>query len=156
MSVAAGDISHLVFKGSIGSNLGEYSLDSQMLSVLLELDGKKECAAVAQKLKLGLNDMRRALLALERLGLIEQVGGAPAVMDASFFAKLRQHLSQAMGPIAAILIEDEIGDMGVSPEQFPRHLAADLIAALARQIPREEKRIAFQQAMIREIKPASA
>jgi len=155
MSNLAGDIAALRFKGSIRSQLGEYSLDSRMLSVLMELDGQKNCAAVAQKLKMSMGDLRLVLEALDRLTLLEQIGGAASWMEPSFFKALRGHLSQAMGPIAEILIVDEVGELGATMERFPRHQAADLVAALARQIPREEKRIAFQQALIKEIKQAA-
>jgi hypothetical protein len=155
MSNLSGDISALTFKGAIRGQLGEFSLDSSMLSVLMELDGHKDCATVSRKLKISLGELRRVLEALDRLTLLEQVGAAASWMEPAFFKALRGHLSQAMGPIAEILIEDELGELGVSADRFPRHQAADLVAALARQIPRNEKRIAFQQAMIKEIKQAA-
>ena len=43
----SGDISALVLKGSIKGDLGEFSLDSHMLQVLMQLDGKKNLGSVA-------------------------------------------------------------------------------------------------------------
>ena len=41
MDVSSGDISSMVFKRSVRQNVGEVSLDSQMLGVLMEMDGQK-------------------------------------------------------------------------------------------------------------------
>jgi hypothetical protein len=43
-TVFSGDISRMVLKRSLRADQGEVSLDSQMLQVLMELDGKKSSA----------------------------------------------------------------------------------------------------------------
>jgi hypothetical protein len=65
---------------------------------------------------------------------------------------LKAQLSVATGPIAEVLIEDATEDLGARPSEIPRHQVAELIDILSRQIPREEKRVAFQQAMLEKIK----
>jgi hypothetical protein len=61
-----------------------------------------------------------------------------------------------MGPIADVVIEDEIREMGENYSKFPAHRAAELVDVLARQILREERKVAFQQAMVRKLREVKA
>jgi hypothetical protein len=51
MNVLAGDISKLVLKRTVRADLGEVSLDSEMLQVLMELDGAKNLGQVSRALE---------------------------------------------------------------------------------------------------------
>ena len=53
----SGDISALVLKSSIKGDLGEFSLDSHMLQVLMQLDGKKNLDTVSSSLSIGLSTL---------------------------------------------------------------------------------------------------
>ncbi|GAI97457.1 unnamed protein product [marine sediment metagenome] len=61
-----------------------------------------------------------------------------------------------MGPIADVLIEEAVTDLDHSKGEFPRHRAAELVNLLASEIRREEKRIVFQQNMVKKIKEIGA
>ena len=147
-----GDISELVFRGSVQGNIGEFSLDSQMLKVLMQLDGKRNMSAVTPACGLSLGEVRAVLTRLKKLNLIEQVEVATPTLDDAFFDYLRNQYSIALGPIAEVLIDDEIEDLGGEQNQIPKHRSAELVNNLARQIPRDEKRVAFQQAMVQRIR----
>jgi hypothetical protein len=155
MNVLAGDISNLVLKRTVRADLGEVSLDSEMLQVLMELDGTKNLAQVARSLNMNMKNLRIILNKLHKLHLCETARGATPSLGRDFFNYLSTELSRAMGPIADVVIEDEIIEMGESQTKFPAHRAAELVDMLARQILREERKVAFQQAMVkmlREIK----
>lgn len=150
------DISTLVFKGSIKGDLDEFSLDSQMLKVLMALDGKKNLATVARTVNMNMDTLKAVLAKLQQIQLVEQVDSAVLMLNDDFFDFLKNQLSLALGPIAEFLIEDEIQDFSDVPWQVPFNRAAELVNILARQIPRQENKVAFQQAMaqkIKEIKP---
>ncbi|MFC1815249.1 hypothetical protein ACFL0M_04750 [Thermodesulfobacteriota bacterium] len=83
--------------------------------------------------------------------MIEKIDKITPVLDKEFFDFLKTQLSMAMGPIAEILIEDEIQEFGSDSTGVPYHLAAELVDLLSRQIYREAKKIAFQQAMVKKI-----
>ncbi|MCW7755133.1 hypothetical protein OOT00_14185 [Desulfobotulus sp. H1] len=72
--------------------------------------------------------------------------------SSSFMDFLEEHLALAIGPIASVMIEDEIELMDETWKKFPIDRAPELINLLARQIPREAKRMTFQQAMIQLLK----
>ena len=152
MGAFPGDISALVFKGSVKSDLGSYSLDGEMLKVLIELDGKRDLVSVTQSLKIDLKTLKQVIVKLIKLRLIERVEKAIPMLDEEFFEFLKTNLSLSIGPIAEFLLEDELRKFGKDPKKIPFHHGVDLVDLLARQIPREEKRVAFQKAMLKKIK----
>jgi len=152
MDLFSGDLSVLVFRGSVKGDLAEFSLDSQMLKVLLELNGKKNLASVSRAIPMDIGTLRKVITRLNDLQLVEQVEIAIPLLNRDFFDYLTVHLSMALGPIAEFLIEDEIQEFCDDPKKVPIHRAAELVNLLARQVPRKEKRVAFQQAMVQKIK----
>ncbi len=148
----SGDISRLVMRRKVRADLGEVSLDSEMLQVLMELDGTKNLSQVARSLNMNLKHLRAVLKKLQDLELIEVAQDAMPTLGKDFFKTLSTELSRAMGPIADVVIEDEISDMGENPDRFPAHRAAELVDLLARQIIREERKVAFQQSMVKKLR----
>jgi len=148
MDVMSGDLSALVFKRVPAQNLGEFSLDGQMLSILMEVDGRQSMGAIARKLGLSSGAIRPVVSKLLELSLIEADENALSILDGSFLKYLKEELALAVGPIAEVLIEDAAADLGYTPERFPAHRAAELVDLLARQIRREEKMTLFKQNMV--------
>ncbi len=152
MNIRVGDISALVFKRSIRGNLGEFSLDSNMLKVLMELDGNKSLAKVSRAINMDLETLREVIIRLIHINLVQQVETKSLFLNKAFFDFLTAQLSLALGPIAEFLVEDEIRELGYDATSFPHQRAAELVNLLASQIPRNEKRLAFQQVMVEKIK----
>jgi len=61
------------------------------------------------------------------------------------------HLSLALGPIAQILIEDEVHNLGHELSRFPGHVVAELVDNLAQEIRRKEKKAVFLKMMAAKI-----
>ena len=61
MDLSSGDISALVFKPVVRDDLGNFSLDGHMLSVLMALDGKKPLGQIAQSAGMNMATMREAV-----------------------------------------------------------------------------------------------
>ncbi len=152
MTPFSGDISALVFKGSVKGDLDKFSLDNQMLQVLMEFDGKKNLASVSRSVNMNLDTLREVLARLQNFQLIEKVETTVPVLNDEFLDFLQNQLALALGPIAEILIEDELLEFGNNPQEVPFYRAAELVNLLARQIPRQEKKNAFQQVMAKKIK----
>jgi len=148
----SGDISALVLKGAIKGDLGEFSLDSHMLQVLMQLDGKKNLGTVASALNIELATMKMVIAKLVELGLVEKPTPAGQGISKEFIDFMVAQLANAMGPIAEVVFEDEIQEFGGDPTRIPKNRAAELITRLANEIPREEKRLEFQQAMVARLK----
>jgi hypothetical protein len=62
------------------------------------------------------------------------------------------HLSLALGPIAQVLIEDEVRNLGHEISGFPGHRVAELVDNLAQDIRRKEKKIVFLKMMAAKIR----
>jgi hypothetical protein len=148
----SGNITTVVFRRVLNSKLGEVSLDSQMLNVLMHIDGVKSFGEIAKLLNIDMNSLKETLLRLDKLNLIEADIATVPTLNNDFFDFLTQHLSIAMGPMAEILIEDEINEMGIDRNKIPTHRAAELVDTLAREIIRDEKKVQFQQTMIKKIR----
>lgn len=152
MDVLSGEISGMVFRRTARKDLGEFSFDNHMLDVLLEMDGRQKIVSVAEKTGLSLADLREIISKLLGLNLIEPAQAAVRMLDKDFFETLTTEMSLAVGPIAEVIIEDAVVDLGLNPAQVPTHRAAELVELLAREIQRDEKKIEFKQNMISKIK----
>ena len=108
-------------------DLGDFSLDRMMLTVFMELDGQTDLGTVAKKTGLNLSSMREVIAKLLQLNLIEKVEATIRVLDNDFIEYLLAQFSLAVGPIAQVLIEDEVYDLGFELSRVPTHRVAELI-----------------------------
>jgi len=151
MDILPDELPAMVFKRVIRGDLSLFALDGQMLSALMEFDGEKTLANVAQKVGLNTTTMKEIASKLLTLKLIDPVETAFSILDNDFFDYLSYQLSLIMGPISEILIEDAVEDLGHNLSQFPNYRAAELVDLLARQIRIKEKRTEFKHNMINKI-----
>jgi hypothetical protein len=152
MDISSGDISLMVFRRVVREETAEYSFDARMLTLFTELDGKKSLAVISSKTGLKMSSLREAASKLLKLGLIEELAEAISCVDDDFMDALKRELSLAIGPLAQILIEDAVRDLGQNAGRFPTRRAPELVESLSREIHREDKRTAFKQSMVRKIK----
>ena len=143
MNAISGDISPMVFRQVFRENGEKVSLNSKLLRVFLELDGKKALDTVARNIGLSMADMRSVVIKLIDLQLIEKVENDIPFLDSEFFNLLQAQLLLAVGPIADILIEEELGEFGYTTERFPADQAAKLVERLSLNIQRTDKKEAF-------------
>ena len=152
MDLSSAGISTMVFKLLLREDRGDFSLDQKMLTVFMELDGQKNLGTVAQKAGLNMGTMREVISKLLQLKLIAKVEEKILYLDNNFIEYLFGQFSLAVGPIAPVLIEDEIQDLGFAVTQFPTQRVAELLDRLSREIRRVEKKAAFKRNMINKIR----
>lgn len=153
MDLLSGDITNLVFSRIMRANLGQVSLDGPTLNLLMQLDGHKKLSQVGQALGLSMIQLRTAIAKLLELKLIEPVMGAEQDLKAKdFLDSLSHQFALAVGPIASVLIEDAAIDMDFTLPHVPLERAAELVEMLATNVPRPERRLEFQTAMLEKIK----
>ncbi len=73
------------------------------------------------------------------------------ILEDEFLSFLKAQLSQVIGPLAEVMIQDEIKAMGEELNKIPHHRAADLVLFLSRKIPREGKKAIFLEVMIKKL-----
>ena len=125
MDFSSSEMSSTVFKRIVRDDIGEFPLNHQMLAVFMELDGKAPLSAIAQKTGLNMSTMREIIAKLMQNGLVEKVDREIVTLDKDFFDYLVSHLSLALGPIAQVLIEDEVHNLGYQISRFPGHRVAE-------------------------------
>ena len=152
MDVLSGNISSMVFKQVVTGGMGDITLDSGLLNVFMELDGKKNLGMLAQKTGLNMGEIREAVSKLLKMKLVESSTENVLMVDGEFFNFLNAQLSLAVGPIAEVLIEDEIVNMGHGIANFPASKAAELVEMIAMTIEHEEKRSVFKVSMVNKLK----
>jgi Mn-dependent DtxR family transcriptional regulator len=152
MDFASSEISSTVFKRVVRDDIGKFPLDRQMLAVFMELDGKAPLSMVAQRTGLNMSTMREIIAKLMQNGLVEKVDKEIVVLDKDFIEYMVAHLALAVGPVAQVLIEDEIHHLGHEITRFPGQRVAELVDNLAREIRRKEKRDMFLKMMAIKIK----
>lgn len=151
MTLFSDDVSRSIFKRSFKDDIGEVALNGRMLKVFLELDGKKNIDRLSQMLPMDIDTLEEIITKLHKLRLVEKVMSAPPVLNDDFLDFLKKQLSLAMGPIAEFLVEDEVLEFSHNTNEIPFEHAPELVDLLARQIHREEKRITFQQVMVKKL-----
>jgi hypothetical protein len=139
----------IVFQRVIRADAGQVSLDSLTLSFFVEVDGEKTAAEIGGICGFTQTQLKQVVEQLLTLKLIETKPAAANVVDEQFMTLLQQHLSRAIGPIAAVIIEDAVTDLGCSIDSVPARQAPELVELLAREIQREEQRIDFKQNMVK-------
>ena len=148
MVLSSGDISSMIYQRKVRDDLGDFSLDGQTLLILMELDGKATLGALAGKTGLSMGAIRELIANLLKLRLIEKVEKEIIPVDNDFFRNLIDELALALGPIASVLIEDEVYDLGHDVNNFPSYLVTELVDRLAGEIRREEKKAIFIKNMV--------
>jgi len=151
MDLSSGDISSMIFRRTAANDLGDFSLNRQTLNVYMELNGEATLGEVAEKWGINLGTMRELISNLLNLDLIERLQKDIVVLDGDFFRYLVSQLALATGPIASVLIEDEVHDLGYEVDKFPGYRATELIDRLAAQIRREDKKAIFIKNMANKI-----
>lgn len=75
-----------------------------------------------------------------------------AFVSGRFFAALVAGLTDAMGPMAKIVLRDQIKTLGESPETFPHAKLDMLVELVSREILDDRMRAQFRREMIQEIR----
>jgi hypothetical protein len=65
-------------------------------------------------------------------------------------------LAEVSGPIASVVVRDQIAALGASAEAFPRSRVAELVESVSQVIPDKRLKARFQQRMSDEIRTLKA
>lgn len=136
------------YRKRIRRDLQSVSLNADMIRLLLVIDERKSLYQISAEAEMDAATFKGALASLLKQGLIEPVQRASLPLDQTFLQAMRLNLSRVIGPMAEILIDDVMAEMGLSPSRIPADQAADIINRLALEIPDEGSQIQFKKSMI--------
>ena len=151
MTVLSGDIATLVCKSHIDPKMGEVPLNGRMLQFLMEFDGSRDLGSIAGILGLDLDTAKEITVKLLDLKLISILGGSEPMLPGTFFDFITERLAMIAGPIAQLMVDDAIQDMGGENRKIPKNKAIELIDIFSRQIPDDEQRAVFIQIVMKKL-----
>jgi hypothetical protein len=139
----------LVFKLSSKRAPDEIRLKHEAWSILSQIDGKKNVGNIADDLKMGEYETKQILYQLFSAGLIE-AATAPQlkgrnIVDSKLFDFVEGRLAEIIGPVASVILDEEIKDMGERKESFPMEKISVLVEKLSGEITDDVQRIEFQK-----------
>ena len=73
-------------------------------------------------------------------------------VDGTFFAQMEHELTKVMGPVATLIIDDEVTALGADRDSFPRDRVAELLEKVGTEIADEGKRANFEQIMLEAVR----
>ena len=144
MANGSDDIANMVFQRTLTSLNGQVVMSGRMLDLLILIDGRTTIREVAQKMKLSMTEVRPLLSKLIAKGLVAEV---EKDLDPHFFGFLVGRLSRVAGPIARMMVEDAVLEIGDGTFRVPKERGKELIEMLGNQIPDPKHRAAFIREM---------
>ncbi|MGH7824517.1 MAG: ExeA family protein, partial [Candidatus Binatia bacterium] len=121
-------------------------LDSRFLN---KIDGCRDVKGISQSLGLPYLSTAKVLLRLDRLGLIERVSNdvLSEAAPTEFLDVLNSALTDAMGPMARLVIRDGLVALGYSSTTLPKRSLERLVELVGSEILNELLRTGFQSRM---------
>ena len=138
------------------------TLDARDWELIALIDGHRTAAEIARDVGADESDLARILYRMKLGGLIEIaaiVSAAPAARATAgpaFFQALTTSVAGALGPLAEIIIDDAVEDLGFTRATFPRDMVGALAERIAGEIRDPDKRVRFQQTMLQMLRGAQA
>ena len=154
MALDSPDLPQRYFKKTIRNDIEKVTLDAEMIRLLMAIDENKNISQVARVAEMNLSRVRDILGKLLKLKLVVQVAKEIIYIDRSFITFLKTKLSEAVGPMGEILIEDILDEMGLQVDKIPVDAAPDFVRNIAREIPQEENRTLFENVVFSRIPKA--
>ncbi len=146
----------IAFRLSSRKNSDDIVLKADEWNVIVRLNGVKDVREIAREL--GIDEIRTAkkLFRLLETELIEVAARPPQppkrTVGKVFFDRVQVELTQIMGPIAPVIIDDTVAEMDEKISAFPRDRAAELVERVSSEISDEGKRLDFQKLMLEALK----
>lgn len=122
--------------------------------VLASIDGAASAGDLARARGVDEIEFAKLLYRLKLQGLVEMAvvqQAAPAqraLAGPAFFAALNTAVAGALGPLAEIIIDDAVEDLGFTRANFPRDAVASLAERISGEIREPDQRVRFQQTML--------
>lgn len=146
------------------------TLSPEQWRVLSRVNGVRSVKSIYETLRQSYFDTAKIICALHGEGLVEILPGAArptSVADTvhkpvadpvpqGFFDRMVHGLAEASGPIASVVVRDQIAALGATAEAFPKSRIVELVESVSQVIPDKRLKARFQQRMSDEIRTLKA
>jgi hypothetical protein len=123
--------------------------------VLTKLDGKRTVQEIAELLRIPFAYTAKVIYNLHKSGLVELAApiAKPAVdlVPPALLNRVTGILTEVIGPMAPLVLRDQIEALGESPDRLPEAKLDDLITLIGREIGDGKLKNKFEESMFQEI-----
>ena len=152
MDIISPEQPKIFFRKITPADSNEIRLNADMIRLLMVIDENKDLLQISNEAGMDISMLNQLLSKLLKLKLIESVEKKTQFLSKKFIEDMKTNLSQAVGPMAQIIIEDTLAEMELKMSEIPGHQAAELISNIARVVPEENNQIEFKKTMIKVMK----
>ncbi|UCH79217.1 MAG: DUF4388 domain-containing protein [Candidatus Coatesbacteria bacterium] len=123
--------------------------------IIAHVNGAHTVAEIAAAAEISEFNAAKVLYGLYAKNIIE-VTEAPAkappaavaTVGGSFFDRIEQEFAVILGPMASVIVDENIEKLGQTRDAFDRSWIAELVEAISLEIPDEDQRLRFQRIML--------
>ena len=123
--------------------------------VLSKIDGSRTVQEIAEILRIPFAYTAKVIFNLHKAGLVEIVNPSSRArtdtVPPPLFDRLTSILTEAMGPMAPLVLRDQIDNLGESQDNFPETKLDDLIGLISKEISDGKLRQKVEESMLQEI-----
>ncbi len=144
--------SSTVFRLSLQKSPENKNINADQWNVLALCNGTKTVSEITETLNWDEFKTSKTILQLVQLGLLVRAEGQRTpekkLVGENFFLKVENELKKAVGPVASVIIDDKLKELGSATASFPQDQALPFIEALGEEIPRDLQKKEFIRAMM--------
>ena len=123
--------------------------------MLSKLDGFRSVQDIAELLRIPFAYAAKVIYSLHKAGLVEAAAPvAKPVVDLvppALLSRVTSILTEVMGPMAPLVLRDQIEALGESPNSLPESKLDELIVLIGREIADGKLKNKFEESMFQEI-----
>jgi hypothetical protein len=123
--------------------------------VLSKIDGRRSVQEIAELLRIPYAYTAKVVFNLHKSGLVEVVSPSSKpsgeLVPPNLLNRLTSILTEVMGPMAPLVLRDQIESLGETRENFPEAKLDELIASVSREISDSQLRNKVEESMLQEI-----
>lgn len=125
--------------------------------VLSKIDGYRDVQSIAEALRLPYAYTAKVLYNLHQSGLVEVVPTSTKASEVEtipdgFLDRMIEKLTECVGPMAFMIINDQVKFLGENPSTFPQARVEELLELVSHEIADNKLRTAFRQQMSEQIR----
>jgi hypothetical protein len=123
--------------------------------VLSKLDGVRTVQEISEMLRIPFAYTAKVIYSLYQSDLVEpaQANTKPVadIVPAALLKRMVTVLTEVIGPMAPLVLRDQIEALGASPDNLPETKLDDLVSLISREIPDSKLKNKFEESMFQEI-----
>jgi Domain of unknown function (DUF4388) len=123
--------------------------------VLSKLDGVRTVQEIAEMLRIPFAYIAKVIFSLCQAGLAEPAGAIAKstadVVPPALLNRVASILTEVIGPMAPVVLRDQIEAMGESPSSLPEAKLDELVSLIGREISDGKLKNKFEESMFQEI-----